>query len=195
MMLLREIVPILIDPKATSLKKFKPFILIDARLLKRNIDTSINMAPIVIGLGPGFTVGENCHAAVETKRGENIGQVIYKGSPQTDTGRPAPVKGITLDRVLRSPASGIFKSSTSIGDSVNAGDVIADVDGVSVASSVDGVVRGLARNGLKVSQGQKIGDIDPRGIRENCFNISKKALAIAEGVLKAIQGLTSRISD
>ena len=37
-----------------------------------------------------------------------------------------------------------------------------------------------------VEEGQKIGDIDPRGIREYCYTISDKGRAIAGGVLEAI---------
>lgn len=181
------VVPILIDPDAKSLNLLKPSILIDARLLKRNIDTSLTMAPVVIGLGPGFTTGENCHAAVETNRGDKLGRVIYRGSPQADTGTPAPVKGITMDRVLRAPVQGILRCTGRIGDKIKAGDPVADVSGSPVVSLINGVIRGLARDGLKVSQGQKIGDIDPRGIKELCFKISDKAQAIADGVLEAIQ--------
>ena len=180
-------VPVLIDPDAKSLSALKPSILIDGRLLKRNIDTSVGMAPLVIGLGPGFTAGENCHAAVETNRGESLGQVIYKGSPQEDTGVPAPVEGIAEERVLRAPTDGTLRCRKNIGDSVRAGDRIADVAGKPVVSRIDGIVRGLARDGLHVKRGQKIGDVDPRGSKEALYKISDKAQAVADGVLKAIQ--------
>lgn len=183
------IVPVLIDPNAASLKIFKPSILIDGRLLKRNIDTLINMAPVVIGLGPGFVARENCHAAVETNRGDNLGKVIYRGNPEADTGIPAPIEGITIDRVLRAPANGILQCCHHIGDFVKHGDRIANVAGLPVLCRINGVIRGLARDGLKVKQDQKIGDVDPRGVRESCFNISDKVHTVADGVLEAISTL------
>lgn len=181
------IVPILIDPNARSLSALKPSVLVDARLLKRNIDTSLGMAPVVIGLGPGFVVGKNCHAAVETNRGETLGQVIYEGSPQEDTGIPAPVDGFAEERILRSPADGILKCKKDIGERIKAGERVADVADQAVVSRIDGIVRGLARDGLHVKRGQKIGDIDPRKDNQELFVISDKAQAVAAGVLAAIR--------
>jgi xanthine dehydrogenase accessory factor len=181
-----EMVPILIDPNGDYIRRESLEILIDARMLKRDIDTTIDSARIVIGLGPGFSAGLNCHAAVETNRGIDLGRVIYRGSAQADTGIPAPVSGKTLERVLRSPADGIFRSVVKIGDRVKAGDQAGDVNGQSIDCLIDGVVRGIIRSGTAVMRGQKIGDIDPRGIRETCFRISDKANAVADGVLEAI---------
>jgi len=185
-------VPLLIDPHAKSLSDFKPEIVVDGRMLKQNIDTSCDLAPIVIGLGPGFTAGKNCHAAVETRRGDALGRVIYDGSPQADTGVPAAVNGISLKRVLRSPADGIFTANCAIGDMVKKGRVTGWIAGISVVAETDGVVRGIIHDGLKVSAGQKIGDIDPRGIRELCYRISDKAEAIAGGVFSALRALQEK---
>lgn len=178
--------PVLIDAQARSLPVFKAHFLVDARLLKAGIDTTIDMAPVVIGLGPGLEAGRNCTAAVETNRGIDLGRVIYDGACEDDTGLPAPVEGKAADRVLRSPHNGQLRLHRKIGDLVKTGDIIAQVGDKPVVSLIDGVVRGLAREGLEVEEDQKIGDIDPRGITDYCFKISDKSNAVAGGVLEAV---------
>ena len=178
-------VPVLVDPDGEYLKN-RPDILIDARMLKRDIDTAIDMAEIVIGLGPGFTVGLNCHAAVETNRGNDLGRVLYEGSPEPDTGIPGEFDGKTVERVIRAPIAGIFKPSKRIGDQVKVGEEVGVVSDRSVRCQIAGVLRGLIRDGSQVRENQKIGDIDSRGIRESCFMISDKANAVAGGVLEAV---------
>jgi len=186
-------VPLLIDPDADSLSDLSPLAVVDARMLKKNIDTGRDMAPVVIGLGPGFTAGENCHAAVETMRGGDLGRVMYTGAPRDDTGVPASVKGVGIRRLLRSPADGTFTAHCEIGDTVKPGQILGEIAGVEVAGRIGGVVRGLIHDGLTVSVGQKIGDIDPRGVRDYCYEISDKADAIGKGVLEAIHTLQAKV--
>ncbi len=182
------------DPEASLISVLNPSIVIDARMLKQNINSTIAMAPIVIGMGPGFIAGSNCHAAVETNRGFNLGRPIYDGSPENYTGMPSSVEGISENRLLFSPADGILKTYKSIGDQVEAGEGVGEVSGRPVECSIKGILRGLARDSLTVKQRQKIGDIDPRGIREYCFRISDKANAIAGGALEAIHVLRREIN-
>jgi len=186
-------VPLLVDPKAEQLPVLAPVAVIDGRMLKQEIDTDLDMAPIVIGLGPGFVAGKNCHAAVETNRGSDLGRVFYEGKPQTYTGVPASVNGFSHQRVLRSPADGEFTSQCSIADIVKAGQVLGEVNGVPVVSKIAGMVRGMIHDSLEVSIGQKIGDVDPRGNKEYCYKMSDKAHAIGEGVLEALVTLKTRI--
>ncbi len=188
------IVAILVDAEASLLPVLDPSIVIDGRMLKQDINSTLEMAPIVIGLGPGFVAGINCHAAIETNRGFDLGRAIYNGTPQTYTGVPAPVEGISQDRLLCSPADGKLKAYLKIGDEVEPGEKVAEVSGLPVESRIGGVLRGLARDNLMVKQSQKIGDIDPRGIREYCFRISDKANAVAGGVLEAIYVLRRRMN-
>ena len=187
-------VPILIDSDAELLFELGPMVLVDARMTKKESDCSINLAPIVIGLGPGFRAGINCHAVIETNRGQNLGQVIYDGAAQPATGEPSRVKGVSHNRVIRSPGDGVFRASGKITDSVSSGDIIGEVDGQVVKCLTGGIIRGLIRDGLKVSRGQKVGDIDPRGERERCHKISNKAITIAHGVDEALRALRSRLS-
>lgn len=175
-------IPVVIDPQAAILKDGKFSVLIDARLLKRAADTSLSSAPLVIGLGPGFTCGENCHAVVETQRGHFLGRVYWSGSASVDTGQPEG----DFRRVLRAPLDGILTSHAQIGDHVETGQVIAEVGGEKITAPFEGVLRGLIRPGVPIQKGVKIGDIDPRNDPSYCFTVSDKALSIAGGVLEAI---------
>ena len=93
------------DPDGNSVRELKPEVLIDATLAKRNLGISVRDAPLVVGLGPGFTAGRDCHVVVETNRGHNLGRVITKGSAEPNTGVPGNIGGYSNERVLRSPVT------------------------------------------------------------------------------------------
>ena len=179
-------VPVLADPEAACVKALRPDAVIDAILAKRNISTRISDAPIVIGLGPGFTVGVDVHAVVETKRGHMLSRALYEGSAAPDTGIPGNIGGYTEERILRSPAAGIFEPLLHIGDMAKAGDAAAMVSGEPMLCRIGGVVRGLLEGGLTVPKGMKCGDVDPRGHISYCYLASDKAIAIGGGVLEAL---------
>jgi xanthine dehydrogenase accessory factor len=160
-------------------------ILIDARVAKRNIDTTIDQAPLVIALGPGFTAGVDCHAVIETMRGHTLGRVIWQGSAIANTGTPGLVAGKGAERVLRAPRGGVVNWRLEIGDLVQKGDVIGDVAGEMVTAPFAGVLRGLIADGTAVTPNLKIGDLDAREDVSACYTISDKALAIGGGVLEA----------
>ncbi|KPU43044.1 hypothetical protein OXPF_32940 [Oxobacter pfennigii] len=179
-------IPVLIDPSCEIRKKVKPAIIIDAILAKKNLSTDINDAPIVIGLGPGFTAGQDVHAIIETNRGHNLGRIIFDGKAETNTHVPGDVCGYTFERVLRSPECGIIKNHVEIGDIVRSGDIICTVDTTPVYTKIDGIVRGLIKDGIYIDSDYKVGDIDPRRDSEYCYTISDKGRNIAGGVLEAI---------
>ena len=178
--------PLLVDPETKVKDILKPDVLVDAILAKKNLGTKISDAPLVIGLGPGFQSGKDVHMVIETNRGHNLGRVILQGEAEANTGIPGVIAGVSAERVFRAPKAGRFSANRKIGDHVQAGDVVALVDGAPVKALVGGVVRGLLRDGIEVHKGMKAGDVDPRGIKEHCFTISDKARAIAGGVLEAI---------
>lgn len=182
----KSIIPILVDETGKSIDTLKPDIVIDAILAKKNLGTNMEMAPIVIGLGPGFTAGKDVHAVIETNRGHDLGKVIYSGKPQKNTGIPGNIEGYTHERVIRSSNEGIVSTKAGIGDIVNKGDCIGYVDESPILAPLDGVIRGLIKSGLYVTENFKIGDVDPRGKVDHCFTISDKARAVAGGVLEAI---------
>lgn len=180
-------VAVIIDPQAQTARHFSLVGLVDARMAKSFSDQSLDQAPCVIGLGPGFTVGVNCHAVIETKRGANLGQVYWQGSAEQDSGIPEPVDGYAIERVLYAPVDGILHAHARIGDLLEAGAQIASVNGQPILAKFKGVLRGLIQNGLAVKAGMKIGDLDPRCQVAQCFLVSDKALRIGESVLQVLQ--------
>ena len=180
-------IAVVADPDCALLPQLQPAALVDAILAKRNLGTRITDAPLVIGVGPGFTAGEDCHCVVETMRGHTLGRCIYSGSALPNTGIPGNVGGYTVERVLRTPCGGVFEPLNEIGDFVEAGQTVALVDGQPVVSQISGCLRGILPAGTIVpGSGFKAGDVDARCVREHCFTISDKALAIGGGVLEAV---------
>ena len=182
----RNQIPVFVDPEASIREILKPVVVVDATMAKKNGVARLTDAPLVIGVGPGFTAGFNVHAVVESNRGHHLGRVIWDGAAESDTGIPASVDGYTASRVLRVPQSGIFNALRTIGDVIAEGDPVANVNGELIKAEISGQIRGLLRNGIQVQQGIKAGDIDPRGERGYCDSISDKSRAIAGGVLEAV---------
>ncbi len=162
-------IPIIIDKEANIIKKLKPKVIVDAIIAKKNLGTSINDAPIVIGVGPGFEAKKDCHLVIETKRGHYLGKVIEEGSAIPNTGIPGNIGGYTKERIIR-----------------------AYIDDVEVLAEIDGIVRGMLQEGIEVFKGMKSGDIDPRCEKDHCFTISDKARSIGGGVLEAIMYMNSK---
>lgn len=186
-------IPLIIDSKAESIKELRPFAVVDGILAKRNCGTTKDMAPITIGLGPGFTAGEDVDIVIETMRGHNLGKLIFEGKPMANTGIPGIIKGVGKERVIYSPCAGIVKNISKIGDMVEKNQVIATVDGVEVLATISGVLRGLIRDGYEVPERFKMADVDPREEEQaNCFTISDKARAIGGAVLEAILYLKNK---
>ena len=178
--------PILVDPEASIREEFDLIAMVDARMRKCPPEMGMEAASLVIGLGPGFTTGVDCHAVIETNRGHNLGRVIEEGEAEPDSGIPGEIRGYTWERVLRAPGSGRLLANKKIGDPVKKGEQVARVEGAVIEAGIDGVLRGILRDGFSVHQGMKVGDIDPRGTRAHCFTISDKARAVGGGVLEAI---------
>lgn len=179
-------IPVIVDPHLETINDINPDVVVDARMLKAQIDHPIGSIPVVIGLGPGFTVGVNCHAVIETKRGPFLGRVYWLGSAESDSGLPDKVGIHQEERVLRAPMDGEFISKVSIGDICDFGVEIGSVSGVPIFSPFKGLIRGLIADGIWVTKGIKIGDIDPRLDERLTVYVSEKALAIGGGVLEAI---------
>ncbi|NJP40497.1 EF2563 family selenium-dependent molybdenum hydroxylase system protein [Oscillospiraceae bacterium HV4-5-C5C] len=188
-LLSRRRIPVLADPELQSLAELRPHIVIDAILAKKNLGLRLDLAPIVIALGPGFYAGRDCQAVIETNRGHQLGRVIWSGQAEADTGRPGMIGGYSTERVLRAPTAGSFYSDHRIGDHVEQGSVVALVNGQPVKAGISGVLRGLLSNGLSVIPGYKVGDIDPRDDPAYCRNISDKARAVGGGALEAVMQL------
>ena len=192
--LLKEgVIPVLADPEGSCIPVLKPDAVVDAILAKKNLGTKITDAPVVVGVGPGFTAGVDCHAVVETMRGHTLGRVYHQGSALPNTGIPGLIGGFAGERVLRAPADGVFHQLLDIGAQVKMGDVAATVDGEPMICTLDGVLRGILPEGTPVHKGMKAGDIDPRCAVEHCYTASDKALAVGGGVLEAILHLSGAL--
>lgn len=192
-------VPLLIDSKGESIELLKPDVVVDAIIAKKNLGTTINMAPLVIGVGPGFTAGQDVHLVIESMRGHNLARIITDGMAQPNTGVPGNIAGFTSERVIHAPAAGYIHDVRKIGDIVQKGDEIARIypdkesydnalsEYVPVNATITGIIRGLIREGYYFREGFKIADIDPRESElSNCFTISDKARSIAGSVLEAV---------
>ena len=181
-------IPVLIDPSAEILSVIHIPVVVDARLTKQPPSPLSQEVALHIGLGPGFHAGRNCHAVIETNRSHTLGRVIWDGAAQPDSGEPEG----DPRRVLRAPADGIVVAHANIGDHLQKGQLIAEIRSENakrtsqVVSPFKGVLRGLIREGLRVPENLKIGDVDPRDDKSLCNLVSDKALAIGGGALEAI---------
>lgn len=187
-------IAVMVDEACRIRSQWKPDILVDAIIAKRNMGTSITDAGTVIGVGPGFDAGTDCHCVIETKRGHDLGRCIWNGGAVPNTGVPGMIGGFAKERLIKAPCGGTFYGTVSIGDRAEAGSAVGYVekeDGsrVLVLSEIQGVIRGLLQDGVSVVSGMKAGDVDPRDVKENCYTVSDKARAVGGGVLEAILAL------
>ena len=190
-------VPLLVDPSGESIRRLKPDAVVDAILAKRNLGTSMEMAPLTIALGPGFEAGKDVHYVIETMRGHNLGRIISAGSAAANTGIPGIIGGYGAERVIHSPAAGHFRQLREIGDEVRAGEAIGTIlsgdKEIPVNTQITGILRGIIRDGFPVSEGFKLADVDPRlEEKKNCFTISDKARCIAGSVLELVTSQANR---
>ena len=190
-------VPLLADPAGDSIRQLKPDAVVDAILAKKNLGTTMDMAELTIALGPGFEAGKDVHYVIETMRGHNLGRIIRRGSAAANTGVPGIIGGYGAERVVHSPAAGIFRQRKDIGDEVEAGATIGTVrtgnEEIPVCAQIPGILRGIIRDGFPVVKGFKLADVDPRlEERKNCFTISDKARCIAGSVLELITASMNR---
>lgn len=196
-----EAIPLLVDPEGVSIAALKPWAVVDAILAKKNLGTNRRMARHTVALGPGFTAGVDVDAVIETKRGHQLGRIIWQGTAIANTGIPGLIAGYGRERVIHSQQAGFVYGLVHIGDKVKKGQPMAvlteepipsgmavtECMGTPILASLTGFVRGLIRDGYQVPQGFKIADIDPRDDeRENCFTISDKARSLGGAVLTAL---------
>lgn len=206
----RDVIPVMIDPECKILDSLKADVLIDSILAKKNLGMKKSLAPLTVALGPGFEAGKDVHVVIETQRGHNLGRIIYNGTAAKNTGIPGIINGYSSERVLRAPADGVIMINKSIGDMVTEGEVIAHIKlasletfsidqrkasfSVPLKASISGVIRGLIYDGFSVSEGMKIGDIDPRGEISYCNTISDKGRTIAGAAVEAIMAWENHTS-
>ncbi len=180
----RGVVPVLVS-EAVPVFPEPVSVLVDARLAKEALDTRIDQAPFVVGLGPGFVAGVDCHAVIETMRGHRLGSVIWDGTAFPNTGVPGELGGASAERVLHAQREGDLSWSVRFGEIVAAGQQLGTIDSAPVTAKIGGTVRGMIAPG-HVTVGLKIADVDPRADPAMIAHISDKALAVGGGALEAI---------
>ena len=181
-------IPVIVDEYAYIQREYQAEVIVDAIIAKHNLGTTMKDAPLVIGVGPGFEAGKDCHAVIETKRGHDLGKVIWEGYAIPNTGIPGEIGGYTTERIIRATADSVFQPITHISEKVEKDQIVALCGEEPIKAQMAGIIRGMLQPGVKVVKGMKCGDIDSRCVIEHCFTISDKARAIAGGVLEAVVG-------
>lgn len=179
-------IPVIVDEKGRIREQYNPQVIVDGIIAKVNLGTKIKDAPLVIGVGPGFEAGKDCHTVIETKRGHYLGRVIRTGSAIPNTGIPGNIGGYTTERIIRASAEGVFEPVAKIGNTVDKGQLVAKSGGQPIFALMSGMVRGMLQPGVMVWKGMKCGDIDARCEKDHCFTVSDKARSIGGGVLEAV---------
>ena len=188
-LLAQQVVPVWTAGWTVALDALCPRVLVDARMVKReqNTETRKYHAPLVIGLGPGFTAGQDVHLVIETNYGPNLGRIIREGSAEPYTGIARVIRGYGQERYLYAPIGGTFLTTKEIGTRVEADEVVGRIGKEALRSRFPGIIRGILRSGSAVQKGQKLVDIDPRGELIATRTFTDRALRIAEAVLLAIE--------
>jgi xanthine dehydrogenase accessory factor len=195
--LARGEVPLLVDPEGACIRRLKPSTVVDAILAKRNLGTSMDMAPLTVALGPGFEAGRDVGYVIETMRGHDLGRIITSGSATPNTGVPGVIGGYGIERVIHAPAAGVFRMRRDIGSVVEAGEAVGFIETpegpIPVQAKIAGLLRGILRDGYAVPKGFKLADVDPRLDQlKNCATISDKARCIAGSVLELVSAQANR---
>jgi xanthine dehydrogenase accessory factor len=181
-------VPVTTLDLGAVLDALHPSVLVDARMRKRaRPEPQLELAPLTIGLGPGFVAGETAHLAIETRWGDELGTVITSGPTQALAGEPRSFDGHARDRFVYAPAAGVFRTAAAIGQRVRQDEPVAAIDGEQLTAPLDGILRGLTHDGVPVEAGAKVLEVDPRGELEAVVGLGRRPRKIAEGVAEAIE--------
>jgi xanthine dehydrogenase accessory factor len=184
----RQFIPLSVADFALVLREAAPAVLVDARMRKHSQpETQRGLAPLTLGLGPGFEAGQTVDVAIETGRGPDLGRVIRSGAAAPLWGEPVALAGHARDRYVYAPLEGIFRTGMQVGDQVRRGQVVAEINGQPLTAPLDGVLRGLTRDGVPVAFKTKVIEVDPRGQDAQVSGIAERPAKIAQGVLQAVQ--------
>jgi xanthine dehydrogenase accessory factor len=171
-----------------TLAAVHPRALVDARMRKRDEPEPQNdLAPLTIGLGPGFVAGATTHLAIETQWGDALGALVTQGATRALAGEPRSFDGHARDRFVYAPLAGLLRTAAAIGDRVGAGDVVATIGPEPLVAPLDGILRGLTHDRVPVTRGLKVLEVDPRGDPSAVVGLGVRPLRIAEGVLAALE--------
>jgi xanthine dehydrogenase accessory factor len=171
-----------------------PLVLVDARMQKHHVIPDLrNLAGITVGLGPNFAVGINCDIAVETQPNQ-CGLVIKAGRTRAPDGRSRLLGGVGAERFVYSDQIGRWHTPVEIGTRVFKGVVLGYLDRLLVRSPIDGVVRGIVRDGIDVPAYVKLLEIDPRGRDASWTGMDEHGRRVAKATVNAIRIKVARLA-
>ncbi len=182
-------IPVIVDSECNILREIPVDVLVDAIMARKNIGTTRDMAAITIATGPGFTAGEDVDIVIETRKGHDLGRLIFEGSAEPETEIPGESEGVDNNKVINTPVEGIIKTYNDIGDMVKKGQVVAEINHHKILALTSGIVRGIIQNGSSVWKGLKVVEIDSEVSPEQCYRLSQRSRDIAGGVLEAVMYL------
>ncbi len=184
----RRAIPVTTADLSAMVDATAPSVIVDARMRKRNLpESQIGAAPLTIGLGPNFIAGTTVDVAIETAWGDALGKVITCGPTHDLAGEPRAIHGRGRERFVYARQDGMFRTERRIGDAVEQGMTVATLDDKSLAAPLSGRLRGLTRDGVTVTKGTKVIEVDPRGVGAGMFGCGERPRRIAAGVLRAIE--------
>jgi hypothetical protein len=161
-------------------------ILVDARMQKYQVTPDLRrLARFTIGLGPGFTAGDNCDFAIETRPSKS-GRILQRGATDAADGLSRRLGGSGAERFVYSPLPGRWHTPLEIGTRIFKNFIVGHLGGEAVRAPFDGVLRGVVRDGTEVPDGVKLLEVDPRGRKASWTGIDTRGKTIANAVTKAI---------
>lgn len=183
----REAIPVYVGALRPFLKEFVPAVLVDARMRKHTSpQVQRGLAELTIGLGPDLVVGRHADLVIETSW-DGLGRVIIEGASLALAGEPREIEGHARDRYVYAPCDGVFRTKARIGEEVRQGQEVAEIGSTVLNSPLDGVLRGLTRDGVPVTTRTKVIEVDPRGAGAEVRGIGERPRRVADGVLTAIR--------
>jgi xanthine dehydrogenase accessory factor len=189
----RAAIPVTTGELADVLGAVAPAVLVDARMRKRvRPEGQRDLAPLTIGLGPNFVAGQTTHLSIETQWGDDLGAIVREGPTRQLGGEPRSLRGHGRDRFVYARAAGIMRTDAVIAQPVRAGEVVARIGDEELVAPLDGILRGLTHDGVRVEAGAKVLEVDPRGDVAAVIGIGERPRRIADGVLSAIDTSASR---
>jgi len=179
-------IPVVALPEPPLIEALRPDVLIEATMRRHRVPPDLRgLAPLTVGLGPGFAIDVNCDVAIETQWGERMGAVLHEGATAALAGGPQPLNGVTRERFVAAPVTGTWRCEATLGEPVRAAQIVGRLAGQPVLAPIDGILRGITRDGVEVRAGQRIVEVDPRDPPQ-VFGLGERPAAIARGVAAAI---------
>lgn len=183
---LAEAIPVVTIDEGRILAALHFDAVVDATMRRMAVRSDLRpLARFSIGLGPGYSPGVNCTVAVETQWGAAMGQLLVDHPAADRSGGPRELAGVKHQRFAVAPVAGTWHTTLRLGQQVNAGDPLGQIDDHVVCANITGCLRGLAWDGVDVPEGQRLAEVDPRDSPQ-VFGLGERPQAIAEGVVQAL---------